>query len=119
MSVISVTELPTGRGMSLGERWKRNYMREFQVYTNNRNDGPLQVLNAVGIPLYSSYVNIDGSESDPLALANNIRPQQDSEDPFKWTVQVSYSSVTFDFQKYDRPKKDQFDPSQPVGPLDK
>lgn len=99
MSVWRCQELFKGRRGGLRDGTERTYTRIFQVFTNSKLDGPIEVMFAVDpstgerIPsLYSSYANYGGRELDVLAICRNIEPVQDDNDWTVWTVTCTYDT---------------------------
>jgi hypothetical protein len=87
----SVKEIWNGRSGELNDEFIRNYTRCFQVRTDSPLSGPevaVSLVSALTGALYSSY------PTDAFALLKSFKPQQDSESPLWWTVQVEYSSQT-------------------------
>lgn len=91
MSVVgSALEMPNSPEASIS-MGKRSYTRRFRVITNDRNDGPLIVLSAAGIPpLYTQYAT--PNESDPIALVRSYDPQRIGPAQLVWTVAVKYET---------------------------
>ncbi|QEL13869.1 hypothetical protein [Limnoglobus roseus] len=97
MAIINMTEMP--RVGSIDEQGYRSYRREWLVETDDVNDGPRAVANAVGLAysvgLYSQY-NCGGSEVDLWA-----RCKSQSSDPVQgqlnfWKFIANYDSKPFD-----------------------
>jgi hypothetical protein len=66
-----------------------NYNLQFGVWTNDRDDGPLTVRNAVPFAYGDPYVN--GNDSDPRARALSIKEKPVSQAHYhNWTVDVDF-----------------------------
>ena len=88
-----VTELFEGREGGLRDGLQRSYTRRFQVMTDDKRIGPLEIVFAPGIPrLYSSYVSFDTHEVDFFAICRDIKPTQDPNDWYLWTVVCTYDT---------------------------
>lgn len=96
MAVTSVKEIWNGRNGGIDGQTTsalRRYVRVYRVVTNDPNDGVFTAMNAsdgtTSIPaLWSAYST--PNESDGGAWVTDIRPQQSSQDPRFWEVQVQY-----------------------------
>lgn len=88
-----VTELFDGRDGGLRDGLQRNYTRRFQVMTDDKRVGPLEVIFAPGIPrLYSSYLSFDTNEIDFFAICRSVVPVQDADDWQLWSVTCEYDT---------------------------
>lgn len=95
MAILSVTEISSGRSMSLDANGQRNYTRSFRVLTDNPLDGQLQALLAPGIPLRGdSYVT--ATEFDTFARVKNKEATQDGDNRQLWIVRCDYDTLPFD-----------------------
>lgn len=102
MAVLSVLELPEGRASSMTMDGRgqvvRTYIRVFQVFTDDMTTAQIEVRDAAGIPaLWSLYQTLNQAgnavgEADLGARVVELNPQQDVNNPFRWTVEVKYSS---------------------------
>lgn len=88
----------TGEISPTDQRWEALY----QVLTTDKNDGPLVVAVASGIPAFNSIYSI-GSETDLGARVVSIVPTQDTDNPQKWEVRVVWSTQNQDPLSPDTP----------------
>ena len=92
MAVISVEPAPPGgRSGNQGADWRRAYTRAWVVITDDVNDGPKTVREALPVALGMSYY-VSETEKDLGAFVNNIRVDEDSraEDGYQWIATVEY-----------------------------
>jgi hypothetical protein len=61
----------------------------YEVFTTDSSDGPLEVLNAPGLPVFGA-----GSSFDALSRALSRRPIRQNDSTNHWLVEVTYSRET-------------------------
>jgi hypothetical protein len=71
------------------------YEAVYQVITTDQYDGPITVVFAPGMPAFNSVYSI-GSELDIGATVKSITPEQDGDNPRRWTVRVRWSTRNLD-----------------------
>lgn len=92
MAVIRVNEIHEGRQSQAQDTGDRTYSRSFYVWTNSKNDGPLVVRLAPGIPrIGEPYVERNGLV-DLAVYCKSVTADQDSSSFYKWKVKCDYSS---------------------------
>jgi hypothetical protein len=94
MAVVQITESPEGRSFAMryqNRRIVRVYERTYDVFTNYDGTGQLEVATTLGLPRLGDFY-LTPSETDTGAFVNEVRPEQDGDDPYHWKVRVSYSS---------------------------
>jgi hypothetical protein len=99
MAVVLVKEIWNGRNGGIDGQTTsalRRYVRVYRVVTNDANDGVYTAMTAndgtTSIPaLWSAYST--PNESDAGAWVTDIRPNQSSQDPRFWEVQVQYDGL--------------------------
>jgi hypothetical protein len=94
MAIVSVKEIAGGKASDELEGGKRTYTRIFRVITDSGLASALAVGTASGLPqLGESYAAPDGA-IDETVVCLKVNPQQDSENPQLWTVEIDYGSPT-------------------------
>lgn len=95
MSAIDANELHEGRDSqkTLDERGQltRTYTRVWQVFTDDMLTAQIEVEEADGIPVLWAVYQAE-SEADLGARVISKTTKQDDENPFRWTVELKYSS---------------------------
>ena len=87
---VTKIKVKTWEGNESADRVK--YGLTFHVETNDRDDGPKTVRDAIGITYGDPYVS--GNDSDSRAVATTISERQVSSSHFNhWEVDVEYTSV--------------------------
>src|SRR5687767_9681775 len=94
MAVVSVNELPGVEG-GVNDKFETEYTRKFQVITSSPLDGPVAVIAPTGIPRIGDPY-LTSTEQDLTAIAKEIRPKQDDDNPKRWEVTVTYGRSTGD-----------------------
>ena len=90
MSVLSVNEIHTGRGIVKDDKGVRRVTRVWQIATSDPYDEPV-VIEASGsiVKRYDAYVTTNATDLN--LLVRNIRIQQDTESRLHWTITAEYS----------------------------
>lgn len=92
--MVAVAGGPLRAELTRSENGHRDYKLVTRVRTNSRSDGPLIVMNAVGLPLPGS-IWIFGNETDPWAACwpnTIVRPYSGPEADYNWTVEQTFST---------------------------
>lgn len=87
MPVISCNPRWSGRSASGDENYTREYVQEYDVFTDDAADGPLSILNSALVPQLG-----DLYPTDTGARVSNRQAVQNDADPRAWVVTVTYSS---------------------------
>jgi hypothetical protein len=87
MAVVSVGEQYSRSG-SMNSRWQRTYTRQWKVITNDPNDGPKTVREALPVSLGNSYST--PNEVDKGSYVNSIDAVSEGDDGLSWLVNVQY-----------------------------
>jgi hypothetical protein len=97
-SILSVDEMGNRREASLDSRGQRRYTRVFVVITDDPCITSGDVGNAGGLPLMFDPLIVpnnlaaDQFFTDAGARVTEIRPREDSENPYRWEVEIHYDS---------------------------
>jgi len=91
-----------GRGGSINTDLVRTYTVTYLVYTDDRDDGPQQVMNAFGVPRIGDQY-YPGNDLDGSAIVTDVRPNQVSGSPWEWEVQVDYSTDSDEPEEEENP----------------
>jgi hypothetical protein len=92
VAIIGVYETFDARGGKVATNRLREYSRSFNVISSIRNEDPIAVRLAPGIPPpWSPYVNTVGF-ADLGSWCKEVTVRQDRLDPYTWRVEARYSS---------------------------
>ena len=115
MSVVSYTEV-AGKNGEVDSQNYRTYTREFQVITNNPQDGPIVVSAALPLAIWSSYY-ATSTESDPYAKLKSLKCNQDNNELLFWRVTATYDNKPYDLNTVANSSGDlSSSPSSPSSP---
>lgn len=87
MSVASVNELWDGRSGQDTFTKRRTFSRAFEVITTDPADNAAVAGGTSLLPRLG-----DGYPLDPAALVVAVKPQQDSDNPYRWIVTIDYDT---------------------------
>jgi hypothetical protein len=94
MAVVTFSELPQRTGGTQAD-FKRRYTRVFQVYSDDRDDGPVTVAAAIGLGIGSTYSC--GNDTDLGSFVQSIEARETGEllagMGLLWHVTVQYDGV--------------------------
>ena len=91
MSILSVTEVWSGRSGGSNDQLINTYKKVFRVLTTNTLDGPGTAIAAVPVLRYQFYSEANGFV-DLAARASNIEAAPDQDDPNTWLVTATFST---------------------------
>jgi hypothetical protein len=92
MSVVSVTGIESE--LEVSDDGHRNYTSTYEIITDSKQDSPLIVIAAAGIPVYQAGYAW-GTDSDPEALRTrtlSVKPRGVQESRRTWRVTVKHST---------------------------
>jgi len=102
MTILSVAEMGERRTSATEENGERKYTRIFLVITNDAREDSSTVKDAEGIPAMFDAYSIDAFTNDedepeagvfdPKALVKDKVARETLDNPFRWEVDVNYSS---------------------------
>ena len=95
MAVVSAKLQFFDRGGERESSGHRNFQAQYDVVTDNDDDGPLTVLSSALLPQPGDTLNL-GNDVDPFAFVVLQRAQQTDEDKLAWKVVIQWSSVPVD-----------------------
>jgi hypothetical protein len=73
----------------------RTYNREFTLYTNNPQDGPIVVSAAIPLQLWVSHYSVPG-EADPYAKLKALKVEPIANEMYLWKMTATYDNRPFD-----------------------
>lgn len=91
MAITEIKETFDGRGGSKDRKGHRHYERVFFAKTNSIKDGAQVILTDPLVPKIGD-IYASGNDLDTGAWCSAVRPQQNVEEPSRWTVTVEYTS---------------------------
>lgn len=115
MSVVKTITKSRGTHGSAASKGERKYGFDLLVVTDDLNDGPETVGNALGFSVFDTY-NF-GNDSDPYARLKEIGITRSSASPYIWEVTLDFDTnvedwdenplarptvIDYDFQPYER-----------------
>jgi hypothetical protein len=94
MAIVSVREIPGGKASDELEGGKRSYTRVFRVITDSGLASALAVGLAADLPQLGDPHTAQDGAIDETVKCLKVSPQQDSENPQVWTVDIEYGPPT-------------------------
>jgi hypothetical protein len=91
MAVVSLQRIAQGRSGTADDKFDRSYEVVWKAITNDPQDGPYVVGNAVGLPARFAPYSY-GNDVDLAALCRDLSVRQDGENRKVWIVTAKFST---------------------------